>query len=136
MRLKWRFEAERDITATPAIYNGVVYFPSWDGYVYAVKASDGSLVWKKFIQELTRIPSPGIVANVNVTVARATPTVAPDLGLLLVGVYGPSYVLGLRIKDGSLVWMTRLDPHNDSIITMSGTYYNRFVFDQYLVIAY
>ncbi|XP_021715926.1 uncharacterized protein LOC110683816 [Chenopodium quinoa] len=125
MKLKWIFEAQNDITATPAIYNGILYFPSWDGYIYAVKASSGSLVWKQFIQDLTGIPSTGLIVNVNVTVARATPTVAPDLGLLIVGLYGPCYVLGLRINDGSLAWMTKLDAHIDSLITMSGTYSNR-----------
>ncbi|KAK9741160.1 hypothetical protein RND81_03G086000 [Saponaria officinalis] len=123
LKLKWTFETKRDITATPAVYNGVLYFPSWDGYIYAIKSSNGSLIWKQFIQELTGIKSPGFLPNVNVTVARATPTIAPDVGIIIVGIYGPSYVIGLRINDGSLVWMTRLDNHNSSFITMSGTYY-------------
>ncbi|KAJ8441442.1 hypothetical protein Cgig2_023628 [Carnegiea gigantea] len=123
LTLKWKFEAERDITATPAIHKGVLYFPSWDGYVYAVKASDGSLVWKQFLQNLTGIPSPGIIINVNVTVARATPTIAPDLGLVILGVYGPAIVVGLRVKDGSLAWMTREEETTiDECCTFRGSF--------------
>ena len=44
LSLKWKFYAIKDITATPAIFNGTLYFPSWNGYVYAIEASDGSLV--------------------------------------------------------------------------------------------
>ena len=44
LRLKWKFYAGRDITATPAIYDGTLYFPSWNGNIYAVKEADGSLV--------------------------------------------------------------------------------------------
>ena len=37
------------IHATPAISDGVVYFGSENGYFYALKTSDGQLVWKKQI---------------------------------------------------------------------------------------
>ncbi|CAI9752693.1 unnamed protein product [Fraxinus pennsylvanica] len=57
LRLKWEFYAGDDVSATPAIYKGIVYFPSWNGYLYAVKASDGSLVWKKNLQKLTGLKS-------------------------------------------------------------------------------
>ncbi|MFQ6647729.1 hypothetical protein Gotur_021566 [Gossypium turneri] len=50
LRLKWEFIAGKDITATPAIFDGTLYFPSWNGNIYAIKAF-----------------------------ARATPTIADDL---------------------------------------------------------
>ncbi|KAL5806600.1 hypothetical protein ACOSQ4_029333 [Xanthoceras sorbifolium] len=40
LTLKWEFYAGKDISATPAIFNGTLYFPSWNGEIYAVKASD------------------------------------------------------------------------------------------------
>ncbi|OMO79234.1 hypothetical protein CCACVL1_13826 [Corchorus capsularis] len=91
LSLKWRFNASKDITATPSIFDGTVYFPSWDGYVYAVKASDGSLIWKQSVQQLTGLSPTGIVTNVNVTVSRTTPTIADDL--LIIGISGPAYVI-------------------------------------------
>ncbi|KAG4922642.1 hypothetical protein AAZX31_18G236800 [Glycine max] len=124
LRLKWKFYAGRDITATPAIYDGTLYFPSWNGNIYAVKEADGSLVWKQNLQKLTGLKAPdGLVENVNSTVSRSTPTVAGDL--LIIGVYGPAAVIALKRKTGELVWKTILDYHPAALITMSGTYYNR-----------
>ncbi|KVH91285.1 Pyrrolo-quinoline quinone beta-propeller repeat-containing protein, partial [Cynara cardunculus var. scolymus] len=121
LRLKWKFVAGKDISATPAIYNKTVYFPSWNGKIYALNESDGSVIWQHDIGELTGLKSTGLVFGVNETVSRSTPTVADDL--LIVGIYGPAYVVGLRRSDGELVWSTQLSTHNASIITMSGTYY-------------
>ena len=35
LRLKWKFFAGDDISATPAIFNGTLYFPSYNGNIYA-----------------------------------------------------------------------------------------------------
>ena len=34
------------ITASPAVHDGLVYFGSWDGHVYALDAATGDRVWK------------------------------------------------------------------------------------------
>lgn len=122
LSLKWKFNAGKDITATPTIYNGTIYFPSWNGNIYAIKQIDGSLVWKQNLEELTGLNATGIIKAVNWSVARATPTVAEDL--LIVGIYGPAVVIGLERRTGELVWLTHLDNHPAGVITMSGTYYN------------
>ncbi|KAJ1375521.1 Quinoprotein alcohol dehydrogenase-like superfamily [Sesbania bispinosa] len=122
LRLKWKFYVGKEITSTPTIFNGTIYFPSWNGYIYAVKAYDGSLVWKQNIQNLTGVKSPGTIPNVNSTFSRATPTIAGD-DLLVVGICGPAIVIALNRTNGELVWMTQLDSHITGVITMSGTYY-------------
>lgn len=122
LSLKWKFYAGKDITATPAIFDGTVYFPSWNGNIYAVRASDGSLVWKQNLQMLTGLNATGYVPSVNWTVARATPTIAGD-DLLIVGIYGPAVVIAVKRSTGELVWQTRLDSHDSSVVTMSGTYH-------------
>ncbi|MED6219697.1 hypothetical protein PIB30_038184 [Stylosanthes scabra] len=124
LTLKWKFYAGKDITATPSIYDGTLYFPSWNGEIYAVRACDGSLVWKKNLQELTGLTSTGFVADVNWTVSRATPTIAGEF--VIVGIYGPAVVIALKRLTGDLVWQTRLDSHNSSTVTMSGTYYKGY----------
>lgn len=119
LQLKWKFVAGRDITTTPAIFDGTLYFPSWNGNLYAVDAKSGSLVWRKNLGELTGLNAAGFVANVNVTVSWSTPTVVGRL--LIVGIYGPAVVIAVDRATGDLVWLTRLDPHDAAIITMSGT---------------
>ncbi|MBA0842078.1 hypothetical protein Goarm_001924, partial [Gossypium armourianum] len=121
LRLKWEFIAGKDITATPAIFDGTLYFPSWNGNIYAIKACDGSLVWEKNLDELTGLNATGFIVNVNWTVARATPTIADDL--LIIGISGPAIVIAVERITGELVWSTQLDNHPAGIITMSGTYY-------------
>lgn len=126
LRLKWEFKAGKDITATPAIYGGILYFPSWNGNIYAVRADDGVLVWKKSMEELTGISgkfNASIVANVTSIVARATPSVVSDRDMVIVCVYGPSLALALKRSNGDLIWKTKLDNHPLSVVTMSGTYY-------------
>jgi len=123
LSLKWKFKAGQDITATPAIFDGILYFPSWNGNIYAVRTEDGSLVWKQNLQNLTGVSATGFVPGVNWTVSRATPTIA-DHGLVLFGIYGPALVIALKRSTGELVWNTRLDSHNTSAISTSGTYYN------------
>ena len=120
LRLRWKFFAGKDITATPAIAGGVVYFPSWNGYLYAVNALNGELIWKRSLNELTGLNGTGIV--VNVTVSRTTPAISGDL--LIVGIYGPAFVIAVSRYDGRLVWSTLLDPSPRSQITTSGTVYS------------
>ncbi|XP_015962791.1 uncharacterized protein LOC107486737 [Arachis duranensis] len=124
LTLKWKFYTGKDITATPSIFDGTLYFPSWKGEIFAVRACDGSLVWKQNLQELTGLTPTGLVAGVNnLTVSRATPTIADEF--VIVGIYGPAVVIALKRLTGELVWQTRLDSHDSSVLTMSGTYYKR-----------
>ena len=89
LRLKWQFYAGGDISVTPAISDGTLYFPSWNGYLYAVKASDGTVIWKKDLRKLTGFNNTGFILSVNSTVSRSTPTIAgvcllsESMGLLL-----------------------------------------------------
>lgn len=55
------------------------------------------------------------------TVSRSTPVVADDL--LIVGIYGPAYVVAVTRATGQLVWSTRLDPAPLGQVTASGTVY-------------
>ncbi|KAI4352309.1 hypothetical protein L6164_006573 [Bauhinia variegata] len=125
LRLKWKFNAGKDISATPAIFDDTLYFPSWNGYIYAVKKSDGSLVWKQNVQQLTGLNASVQILNVNATVSRNTPTLLANGALLVYGTYGPAVVYAVKRTTGQLFWMTKLDDHPSAVITMSGTYYDR-----------
>ncbi|KAJ8761001.1 hypothetical protein K2173_022039 [Erythroxylum novogranatense] len=119
LKLKWTFFAGKDISATPAIADGVVYFPSWNGFLYALNAFDGSLIWKQNLSQITGLNGTGV--TVNTTVSRATPTIANDL--LIVGIYGPAYVIAVTRSSGRLVWSTQLDPRPLAVISQSGTFF-------------
>lgn len=126
LRLKWKFDTGKDITATPAIFKGTIYFPSWDGNIYAVKQSDGSLVWKQNLQEITGLKPAGFILSNNWTVSRTTPAIVDD-DLLVFGIYAPAVVIAVKRETGKLVWLTKLDSHPRGLITMSGTFHNRYI---------
>lgn len=52
---KWVFTTGGDMFATPAVVNGVVYFPDLAGNFYAVNASTGQAIWSHKISDWTRI---------------------------------------------------------------------------------
>ena len=123
LKLRWKFLTGVDTTATPAVADGVVYFPAWNGFLYAVNAFTGDLIWKQNLTQLTGLTGTGVI--VNVTVARATPVVARDL--LIVGIYGPAVCIAVSRLTGKLVWSTTIDPRPLALITASGTIYSRSV---------
>jgi outer membrane protein assembly factor BamB len=43
--LKWKFST-KDIVGSPLVVNGVVYFGSWDGFLYALDLNTGATNWK------------------------------------------------------------------------------------------
>ncbi len=43
----WRFTVGGRVVASPTIYGGMVMVGSNDGYVYALRAEDGELVWRR-----------------------------------------------------------------------------------------
>ena len=47
LKLKWTFTTAGDVTATPAVSQGVVYFPDFAGNFYAVNATNGKLIWQQ-----------------------------------------------------------------------------------------
>jgi outer membrane protein assembly factor BamB/tRNA A-37 threonylcarbamoyl transferase component Bud32 len=44
--IRWRFRAKRGITGSAIVFNGVVYFGSLDGMVYAMEANSGWQMWR------------------------------------------------------------------------------------------
>ncbi|KAJ7540987.1 hypothetical protein O6H91_10G039700 [Diphasiastrum complanatum] len=110
LQKRWAFDAGFSVSATPAIADGYVYCPSWNGNLFAVNATTGSLVWLKNLSTLTGIP---------LALSRSTPSITRKL--LLVGLRGPAMVIAVRRSDGKLMWKTLLDKHPEGIITMSGT---------------
>lgn len=41
----WHFQADSSIECTPALYNGLIFFGTFDGKVYALSAEDGHQYW-------------------------------------------------------------------------------------------
>ncbi len=48
--LVWKFDAGSAVFSTPLVYDGTVYFVSFEGGVYAVDKEDGSVIWEKDLE--------------------------------------------------------------------------------------
>ena len=42
----WKFKTDGEVTSSPVIHRGVVYFGSWDRHLYAVDIKTGNTVWE------------------------------------------------------------------------------------------
>jgi len=83
----WVFKAEDEIRGTPAFFNGMVYFGSYDHNLYAVRADDGTFVWKRSTEE-------GIAAS---------PAINTDTKQILIGSEDKTFI-AVNAKDGLIAW--------------------------------
>jgi len=59
----WVYEAGDSVTSSPAIVNGMIYFGSYDDYVYALDAGTGEEKWK-YRTGANVYSSPAVLNNV------------------------------------------------------------------------
>ncbi len=57
LTMKWKFTASGDVSATPAIVAGQVYFGDWAGTFYRLDAATGQVVWSRSVADILN-PSP------------------------------------------------------------------------------
>ena len=87
----WTFTVGNAVKTSPAVVDGIVYFGSDDGYVYALNAANGSLIWKYN----TDGPVQSSPAVVN--------------GVVYIGGYHSHAVFALNAYTGGLIWRAPTD---------------------------
>lgn len=127
LKEKWKFKTEGDVSARAAVIGGVVYFPDWGGYLWAISATTGKAVWsKKIVNYGIEDPFTGKHYTSGV-VARATPAVSD--GVLYLGLQQGAWFLAIEAKNGNLLWKTRLDTVDPyAKVTASATVADGMVF--------
>ena len=118
--VKWTFNTNGgDVSATPSVQDGYLYFGDWNGKVYKVDAADGTEEWSVTLSSLTGFPDR----------TRHTPAIAGDLVIFgnqsgrILG-QGGAKLLALHKVDGSMAWVTQLDSNPWSAVTTSPTVVN------------
>jgi outer membrane protein assembly factor BamB/orotate phosphoribosyltransferase len=93
----WNFKVDskghKNIWSSPSIYNGKVFFGSYDGNVYCLDAESGIEIWR--FTEADWVGS--------------SPALAPDLGLLFIGLEFATEgkkgsIVALNLESGEKVW--------------------------------
>ncbi len=111
---KWIFTTGGDVSARASVVDGVVYFPDWQGNLYALNADTGRVIWSHQLSDY------GVAAG---TVSRTTPTVVD--GVLYIGTQyvasGPTgWLMAINTRTGHLIWKTQPDTSNGfPVITTS-----------------
>lgn len=112
---KWIFTTASDVSATPTMSDGAVYFPDWAGNLYAVHAGDGTLIWSHAISAYNGQPaamsrvSPAIYGNeliIGDNVSQSIP-------------HNGAHIMAVDRHTGNLLWITKVDSHPAAIITGS-----------------
>jgi outer membrane protein assembly factor BamB len=122
----WTFatpaEDGSSFSGTPVVANGCVYVGSQSGWVYAVNADTGELVWSKLVEDDPEVAFSSGGAGIN-------GSLAVDNGLVYASVshYESPYVAALDPKDGDVVWATTTEKQTGAGTQSSPTVFNDLV---------
>lgn len=126
LALKWTTATHGDVSATPTVANGVVYFPDWGGYINAVNAQTGAVIWQKQLHADYGYPaaSPPFTPPFNNWISRTSPAIFGNevifgdnngSGYLNNGV--GANILAVDAQTGQLLWKTKVDTDPAAVIT-------------------
>jgi len=105
---KWIAPTTGDVSATPAVADGAVYFGDFGGTLWKLNAETGAVIWSHLVADYT-----GLTGDV----ARTSPSLFKDI--LVVGDLKAPKLLGIDTKTGALRWMTDVHPDPKGIMTGS-----------------
>lgn len=116
LRVKWIATTTGDVSATPAVVNGAVYFGDFGnapgntqgGTLWKLDADTGKVIWSHLVSDYTGIPN---------DIARTSPSVVGNT--LIVGDLLHPYMLGIDTDTGELRWITQVHPDPKGIMTGS-----------------
>ena len=120
LAVKWTAPTHGDVSATPTVANGVVYFPDWGGYINAVNAQTGALIWQKQLSADYGYPA-SFLSN---WISRTSPAIYKNevifgdnngTGYLNGGV--GANVLAVDAQTGQLLWKTKVDTDPAAVLT-------------------
>src|SRR6266850_3585299 len=106
--VKWVATTAGDVSATPAVSKGAVYFGDFGGMLWKLDADTGAVIWSHAVSDYTGIPG---------DIARTSPSLAGRT--LVVGDLRHPYMLGVDSKTGNLRWITQVHPDPKGIMTGS-----------------
>jgi polyvinyl alcohol dehydrogenase (cytochrome) len=108
LAVKWIASTTGDVSATPAVADGAVYFGDFGGTLWKLNAETGEVLWSRRVADYT-----GIAGDI----ARTSPTLFKDI--VVVGDLKAPKLLGVDTKTGALRWITDVHPDPKGIMTGS-----------------
>jgi polyvinyl alcohol dehydrogenase (cytochrome) len=124
---KWTFHTYGDVSATPAVVGGAVYFPDWGGYINKVNASTGALIWQRKLWDYDHSRPSDLVARTSPAVVGNVLYIGDQAGGSNVDPQ-PGRVLAINATTGDLLWASEINPHVFTIITQAPVVRNGVVY--------
>ena len=122
LKVKWTFHTHGDVSATPAVVGGAVYFPDWGGYMNKVDATTGALIWQRTIDSYI-----GSAPNSGPNVARTSPAVVGNT--VYIGDQQLGRLMAINATTGALLWSSYIGGGDSfPIVTQSPVVYNGEVY--------
>jgi polyvinyl alcohol dehydrogenase (cytochrome) len=131
LQVKWKYTAQGDISATPAVVGGQVYVPDWSGNITRLDAASGSVVWSKNVGAILGIGDGGLTVDAggldtsgtrafSTPVSRVTPVISGSNVIFGMGSSQSNATMAAIDKDSAaLKWQTPLDMNATALITGS-----------------
>jgi polyvinyl alcohol dehydrogenase (cytochrome) len=117
LMVKWRAATAGDVSATPAVVDGGVYFGDFGGMEWKLDAAKGDVIWSHKVSDYTGIP--GDISRTSPSLFRNT---------LVIGDLSAPNMMGIDATTGDLRWITPLDPDSHAIITGSPVLANETIY--------
>ncbi|MFC6083252.1 outer membrane protein assembly factor BamB family protein [Sphaerisporangium aureirubrum] len=114
LQLAWSYTTRGDVSATPAVVDGAVYFPDWGGFFHKVDANTGAVIWSRSVASY--------VGATGTVVSRTSPVVAGNT--VYIGTQSGARVLAIDIANGNLRWNVAADPHPRAVLTGGAVFHN------------
>ena len=111
---KWVASTTGDVSATPAVVKGAVYFGDFGGTVWKLDAKTGDVIWSHSVPDYTG--NAGDYARTSPSLAGNTLVVGVIKGSTAVP--GPN-MLGIDATTGALKWKTQIHPDFHAAMTGS-----------------
>lgn len=131
---RWAYVADGDVSATPTLYAGLLYFPTWKGSMVCLNATTGAVKWTEKIVTLLRSAGVTVAAadEPNI-VSRTSPAFSPNgdrfvIGTMMRNIGGYPYLIGISAKDRKVLYATKLDENPAALVTMSATVWDKYAF--------
>lgn len=112
----WQITTAGDMVTTPAVADGVVYFPDSGGKLWAVSAASGAVLWSQEVSSYTGISG---------SVSRTSPAIYRNE--LVLGGTSPAghgtYEFAVDRRSGHLLWHTQVSAHPAARMTSAAVIY-------------
>lgn len=108
LTVKWTASIAGDVSATPAVVDGAVYFGDFGGMEWKLDAATGHIIWSRKVSDYTGIDG---------DTSRSSPSLAGET--LVIGDLHAANMIGIDAKSGDRRWITSLDPDPHAIVTGS-----------------